>query len=177
MNICILEHMFNILACEDSAVQIFSYARHRRLQLPLVLHAVEAGFPSPAEGQIDKALDLNDLLIEHPNATYFVRVQGDSMQGAGIYHGDLLIVDRAKSPKSGDVIIAALNGAFTVKRWRLISQGSTRGHGVSREQSPSGLHPCGGELVAAHPHYPPIRVGPEDDFVIWGVVCYTVHRP
>ena len=99
------------------------------------------------------------------------------MQGAGIYHGDLLIVDRAKPPKSGDVIIAALNGAFTVKRWRPISQSSTRGHGAQRERSGSGPHLRGGELIAAHPHYPPIRVGPEDDFVIWGVVCYTIHRP
>ena len=153
-------------------MQIFSYARHRRhLPLPLVLHVIDAGFPSPAEGQIDEALDLNDLLIEHPNSTYFVRVQGDSMQGAGIYHGDLLIVDRAKSPKAGDIVIAALNGSFTVKRWRPLRHPPSMTH---ENSSYSTIY--GGELIAAHPHYPPIPVRPEDDFMIWGVVCYTIHR-
>ena len=146
--------------------------QHRhRLLLPLALYTVEAGFPSPAEGQVDEMLDLNELLIEHPNATYFVRVQGDSMQGAGVHHGDLLIVDRAKSPKSGDIIIAALNGSFTVKRWRPI----THPH-ASRQGHSSSSSILGGELVAAHPNYPPIKVQPEDDFMIWGVVCYTIHR-
>ena len=150
-------------------MQIFSYTRRRGRQLlPLALSLVEAGFPSPAEGQIDEALDLNDLLIEHPSATYFVRVQGESMIGAGIHHGDLLIVDRAKTPRPDDIVIAALNGSFTVKRWRPIS---ARAMGYDSRQGLSG-----GELIAAHPHYPPIKVGPEDDFMIWGVVCYTIHR-
>jgi DNA polymerase V len=141
---------------------IFSCSPQRAPRLlPLMRWSVEAGFPSPAEGQIDEALDLNELLIEHPHATYFVRVRGDSMRGAGIHHGDLLIVDRAKSAKSGDVIVAALNGEFTVKRWR----------------STLNRHQQGGELIAAHPHYPPIKVSHEDDFMIWGVVCYTIHRP
>ena len=158
---------------QGGAVQIFSYTRRRhRMLLPMVLSVDEAGFPSPAEGQNDEAHDHNDLLIEHPSATYFVRVQGDSMQGAGIYHGDLLIVDRAKTPRSGDIIIAALNGAFTVKRWRPIM---TAPH-QSRDHSLTYTTPCGGELIAAHPHYPPIKVRPEDDFMIWGVVCYTIHR-
>lgn len=129
-----------------------------RVLIPIAQHVIEAGFPSPAEGLMDEALDLNELLIEHPNATYFVRVRGDSMRGAGITHGDLLIVDRARDPRSGDVVIAALNGSFTVKRWRPIS-------------------PQHAELVAEHPHYSPIKVTPEDDFMIWGVVCYVIHRP
>lgn len=145
-------------------MEYFSFSkRPLHLALPLNLWVVEAGFPSPAEGQIDEALDLNELLIEHPNATYFVRVRGDSMRDAGIHHGDLLIVDRAKIPKSGDVIVAALNGAFTVKRWRTFSS--------------SNQTLIGGELVPAHPHYPVVSIGPEDDFMIWGVVSYTIHKP
>ena len=107
-------------------MQFFSYAHyHPRLPLPLMCWSVEAGFPSPAEGQVDEALDLNDLLIDHPHATYFVRVRGDSMRDAGIHHGDLLIVDRAQTPRSGDVIVAALNGEFTVKRWRNLGTQNT----------------------------------------------------
>ena len=151
-------------------MQFFSVSQNRdRLLLPLALWSVAAGFPSPAEGQIDEALDLNELLIEHPSATYFVRVKGDSMRDAGIHHGDLLIVDRAKVPRSGDVVIAALNGAFTVKRWRPFTPKSIQPAYHAEQLG-------GGELVAAHPHYPSVLVGPEDDFMIWGVVCYTIHR-
>ena len=147
-------------------MQIYAYSEERKkLLLPFALSVVEAGFPSPAEGQMDKTLDLNELLIEHPHATYFVRVQGESMRDAGIYHGDLLIVDRARSPKSGDIIIAALNGEFTVKYWRF------KTHWDSVQEAKHY-----GELVAAHPSYPTIKVGDEDDFMIWGVVCYTIHR-
>ena len=88
-------------------MQVFAYSEHHtRLLLPFALSAVEAGFPSPAEGQIDQSLDLNELLIDHPHATYFVKVQGESMRDAGIHHGDLLIVDRARHPKSGDIIVS-----------------------------------------------------------------------
>ena len=148
-------------------MHIFSYmTHHERLPIPLMCWSVEAGFPSPAEGQIDEALDLNELLIEHPHATYFVRVRGDSMRDAGIHHGDLLIVDRAQNARSGDVIVAALNGEFTVKRWR--------------EKRSSSLHAetaVRGELIPAHPQYTPIEVTAEDDFMVWGVVRYTIHRP
>lgn len=152
-------------------MQFFSFSQNRnRLLLPLALWSVEAGFPSPAEGQIDEALDLNELLIEHPSATYFVRVKGDSMRDAGIHHGDLLIVDRAKVPKSGDVVIAALNGAFTVKRWRPFKCKPSPYHNNQTDRL------SGGELVSAHPNYPSVQVSIEDDFMIWGVVCYTIHR-
>lgn len=151
-------------------MHIFSYALYQSRQtVPLMCWSVEAGFPSPAEGQVDEALDLNELLIEHPHATYFVRVRGDSMRDAGIHHGDLLIVDRALLPRSGDVIVAALNGEFTVKRWRELSELSS-----SKQKSGALVR---GELVPAHPQYAPIRVTAEDDFMVWGVVRYTIHRP
>src|SRR5262245_6012211 len=86
---------------------------------PLFLSQVPAGFPSPAEGLIDKTLDLNEHLISHPAATYFVRVAGESMVEAGIHSGDLLIVDRAVQAQSGHIVIAAVNGELTVKRLRL----------------------------------------------------------
>ena len=80
---------------------------------------VVAGFPSPAEQYLEPPLDLNELLVRRPAATYFVRVEGDSMVGAGISDGDLLVVDRSLRPANGDVIIASVDGDFTVKTLRL----------------------------------------------------------
>lgn len=129
----------------------------RRLTIPLALSYVEAGFPSPIEGELDQALDLNELLIEHPRATFFVRVQGDSMREAGIFPGDLLIVDRALNASSGQVIIAALNGAFTVKRLKLT--------------------PRGAQLIAENPNYSDLTITEADDFTVWGVVRFVIHKP
>ena len=81
--------------------------------------SVVAGFPSPAEQYLEPPLDLNELLVRRPAATYFVRVEGDSMVGAGIRDGDLLVVDRSLRPADGDVIIASVDGDFTVKTLRL----------------------------------------------------------
>ena len=80
--------------------------------------SVVAGFPSPAEQYLEPPLDLNELLVKRPAATYFVRVQGDSMSGAGISDGDLLVVDRSLRPADGDVITASVDGDFTVKTYR-----------------------------------------------------------
>ena len=129
----------------------------RRLRLPLALSYIQAGFPSPVEGELDQPLDLNELLIEHPRATFFVRVQGDSMRGAGIFPGDLLIVDRALNASSGQVIIAALNGEFTVKRLKLTSRGP--------------------QLIAENPNYRDLNVTDGDDFTVWGVVRFVIHQP
>ena len=84
-----------------------------------VAGSVVAGFPSPAEQYLEPPLDLNELLVKRPAATYFVRVEGDSMIDAGINSGDLLIVDRSLTPVDGDIIIAAVDGEFTVKRLRI----------------------------------------------------------
>ncbi|MCG2775678.1 MAG: translesion error-prone DNA polymerase V autoproteolytic subunit, partial [Desulfobacterales bacterium] len=78
---------------------------------------VSAGFPSPADDYIQGRLDLNELMIQHPAATFFVRVAGDSMIGAGIHHDDILVVDRSLEPASGKVVIAVVNGDLTVK-WK-----------------------------------------------------------
>lgn len=116
---------------------------------------VSAGFPSPAEDYAEGPLDLNQHLIVHPAATFFVRVKGDSMTGAGIYCGDLLIVDRAINPTSGSIIIAALDGELTVKRFHL-SLGRVT-------------------LLAENPAYPPIDIDHDRDFEVWGVVTKAIH--
>lgn len=90
-----------------------------KLSIPLFLERVSAGFPSPAEDYVEKTLDLNELCIQHPAATFFVRVQGESMIEAGIYPEDILVVDRSLRAQHGDVIIASLESEMTVKEIHL----------------------------------------------------------
>ncbi len=121
---------------------------------PLFAEGVAAGFPSPAAGEDCDALDLNRLCIRHPQATYFVRARGESMLGAGIADGDILVVDRSARARNGDIIIAAIDGEFTVKR----------------------LDRQGGQvrLLPENPAYPPIVLGPGTEAEFFGVVTYVV---
>ena len=86
-----------------------------RMAIPLFVSKVKAGFPSPAQDYVERTLDLNELCIRHPNATFFVRVEGDSMIDAGIYDNDVLVVDRSLDAEHGDIVVAAVGGEFTVK--------------------------------------------------------------
>lgn len=124
-------------------------------KIPLYTCPVSAGFPSPADEYLEGKLDLNHLLVPHPLATFFVRVSGDSMTGAGIHEGDLLIVDRSLEPRDGKVVIAVVNGELLVKRLKY-----------------HGKQPY---LVAEHQDYPPLAVTEAMDFQIWGVVTSVVH--
>ncbi|HHH1368282.1 TPA: translesion error-prone DNA polymerase V autoproteolytic subunit [Yersinia enterocolitica] len=134
-------------------VEIFAAHANSRLQLPLFGERCQAGHPSPATDYIEKSLDLNDLYINHPNATFFVRAEGESMAEGSILSGDLLIVDKAVNPTHGDIVIAAIEGEFTVKKLC--------------------THPrlC---LQPMNPAYSPIFVDP-DDLDIFGVVMHAVH--
>ncbi len=134
---------------------IYKPNKLKGIELPLFSNKVRAGFPSPAEDHIDQKLDLNQFLIKHPAATFFVRVEGDSMKNAGISNGDILIVDRAITPQSGQIIVAILNGEFTVKR-------------VKKQ----GQHLL---LIPENPEFPLMEVTEESDFQVWGVVTYTIH--
>jgi DNA polymerase V len=97
-------------------VEIFVPEDGEKIELPLFLESVSAGFPSPADDYLENKLDLNQHLIKNPPATFFVRVTGDSMVDAGIYSGDILVVDRSLNPKDGNIVIAVINGELTVKR-------------------------------------------------------------
>jgi len=124
------------------------------LPLPLYSDSVTAGFPSPAEDHIDQALDLNEHLIAKPSATYFARASGDSMEGAKIYDGDLLIVDRSQAPEQGRIVIASVDGQLTCKILDINNR-------------------C---LRAANPDYDPIPLPDETDLVIEGVVMHVIHH-
>ena len=118
--------------------------------------SVVAGFPSPAEQYQEPPLDLNELLVKRPAATFFVRVQGSSMTGAGINDGDLLVVDRSLRPASGDVIIACVDGDFTVKTYRRDKDGV--------------------RLEPANPDFPVIRIKPGQELDYFGKVTACIHR-
>ena len=134
---------------------IFKIISNNPSSPPFYEGRVSAGFPSPADDYLEKGLDLHELLVDHPAATFFVRVQGESMNGAGLASGDILIVDRSLTPQSGKVVVALLNGEFTVKRL------------LRKDKQVS--------LVPDNPRYKTIVVTPEDDFQIWGVVTYVIH--
>ncbi len=123
--------------------------------LSLFLERVSAGFPSPAADYEESRLDLNRYLIKNPPATFFVRVAGDSMIGAGIHPGDLLVVDRSLEPRDKNVVIAALNGELTVKRIR-----------IRRKKI---------YLEAENEIYASREVSAEADFEVWGVVTNVIH--
>ncbi|MFC0180314.1 translesion error-prone DNA polymerase V autoproteolytic subunit [Thorsellia kenyensis] len=132
-----------------------SYGLPESIYLPFYLSKVSAGFPSPAQDYVENTLDLNELCIQHPSATFFVRVEGESMIEAGIYSGDILIVDRAITAAQGDIVIVNLNGEFTVKELQLTPQVA---------------------LVAHNPKYP-IRIIKEgDELDIFGVVTNVIRK-
>jgi len=135
---------------------IHPISEEETLELPLFYPKVSAGFPSPAENYFEERLDLNTALIKHPAATFYVRVEGDSMVDAGIFSGDILIIDRAIPPQNGSIVIAAIDGELTVKR-------------LQRKKSRLFLLPDNAD-------YPPIEINKENDTMIWGVATYNIHK-
>ena len=126
------------------------------LLIPIFTSRVQAGFPSPADDHLEDTLDLNTHLIHHQEATFFVKAQGDSMIGAGIHQGDILIVDKSLFPKSGKIVIAVVDGEFTVKR----------------------LHKYKGNITlkAENPEFEDIKIRGTDELIIWGVVTSVIHQ-
>ncbi len=126
------------------------------LAIPFFQSSVRAGFPSPADDYIEKTLDFNELMVQRPAATFCMRVAGDSMVNAGIFEGDILVVDRSISPKNNQIVIAVLDGELTVKRFLT---------------GPGGL-----SLMAENEAYPPICVKTLQSFEVWSVVTFIIHK-
>jgi len=123
---------------------------------PLMAHRVRAGFPSPAGDYVERRIDLNRELIQHPEATFFLRAQGSSMVDAGIADGDMLVVDRAIAAQHDHIVIATVDGEFTVKRLY------RRGERVM--------------LLAENPDFPPIELSDGQEMAIWGVVTHIIKK-
>ena len=125
------------------------------LSIPIANECISAGFPSPADDYLDIGIDLNEQLIRNPESTFFLRVSGYSMTEAGINDGDLLIIDRSIDPRPGRIVVAVLDGNFTLKRLTLRSEK---------------LY-----LEAANPNYPSIDITLYQNVQIWGVAIYSIH--
>ena len=140
---------------ELRVVDVIKHEVGATVSLPLYAARPAAGFPAPGDDEVEKALDLNDLLIENPSATFFVRVEGDSMEKAGIFSGDILVIDRSIEPIRGTIVVAAVYGEMVVKR--LDITGDTV------------------RLLSEQDGYEPILVSNNDDCFIWGVVAGSVR--
>jgi DNA polymerase V len=125
------------------------------LRVPMMAWSATCGFPSPAEDYVDRPLDFNELLIEHPAATFAIRIEGESMTGAGIFPGDIAVVDRAKEPVNGSIVLALLDGSFTVKRYR-IKDGAV-------------------VLQAENPAFPDMALSDGQSFEVWGVITRSIR--
>lgn len=134
-------------------LDIYSAQTDTELDLPL-LEGIHAGFPSPAADFIDISIDLNKHLIKHPSATFYARTKGDSMKDAGIFDGDLLIVDKSIDPVDGKIAICYIDGEFTVKR-------------IKKENDELWLMP-------ANKAYQPIRMQEGNNLMIWGIVTHVI---
>lgn len=122
---------------------------------PRQTSCAHVGFPSPADDYLEGALDLNKLLVNNPPATFFLRIKGDSMTGAGIYTDDLLVVDRSVSPTHNSIVVAVLNGSLTVKRlWQKNGRVA---------------------LMPDNPEYKPVEVTHNENFEVWGVATSVIH--
>jgi DNA polymerase V len=123
--------------------------------LPLFLQTISAGFPAPGDEEVKENIDLNKLLVKNRIATFFLKVSGDSMEGCGIFNGDILVVDRSVEPKHGKIVIASIDGELTVKK-------------LKKDES-------GVFLEALNPKYKMIKITEHLDFRIWGVVTSNIH--
>ncbi|MCB1196349.1 translesion error-prone DNA polymerase V autoproteolytic subunit [bacterium] len=137
--------------------EIYSTECRSSVEIPLATGKIAAGFPSPADDFAERSLDLNTYLIKHPSATFFVRVEGDSMINAGIHSGDILIVDKALEPQDKKIVVAVVQGDFTVKRICKINGDFY--------------------LMPENQLFKPIKVTEEMAVEIWGVVTYVIHKP
>ena len=124
--------------------------------IPMFSDAVQAGFPSPAEDHIDMDLNLNDYLVQNPSATFCVKVIGESMKDAGIQSGDIMIVDKSLEPQNRSIVLAVIDGEFTVKRVNI---------------NDKELY-----LMPENSNFYPIKITEEMDFKVWGVVTYIIHK-
>lgn len=143
---------------KQSEVEFIPSEFAKRLKLTFA-PAINAGFPSPAEAYEVEALDFNNDMIQHPDTTFYGRVHGDSMIGAGISDGDIIVIDRSVKPSNGDIVVAFFNREYTIKYY----DDTHKDEGYI-------------ELVPANKNYPVFKVTQADDFMIWGVVQYSIKN-
>lgn len=140
-----------------SQVNIYTPDTKTILEIPFVASNIPAGFPSPADDYLETSLDLNKKLIKNPGATFFAQIVGSSMQDAGIHDGDIVVIDKSLQPQNNSILVCSIDGEFTLKRFKRVDDKT-------------------GYLMPDNPEYKPITVTPHNQFIIWGVVTYTIHK-
>ncbi len=148
--------MNNKIKSDGSVKAIYGVSTELKLRRPLIGAKVQAGFPSPAADYLEGMLDLNEYLIKHPAATFFARVEGDSMLVIGIFPGDIVVVDRSLEATNNKIVLALYDGEFTIKRLRI----------ENGEYS----------LVPENDAYPVLKINRELEFVVWGIVTAVIHK-
>lgn len=148
--------MQHLVQHDSSQLKIYQPDFSSNLELPVVSQGISAGFPSPAEDFLELKMDLNREYIKHPNATFYAYVNGDSMIGAGLDSGDLLIIDKSLEVKNKRIAVCFIDGEFTIKR-------------IKVEDNAVWLFP-------ANKNYSPIQVTEDNEFVIWGVVTTVIKN-
>ena len=138
----------------NNLLEIFRASTNTPFSTSLVDTGISAGFPSPADDFLDASIDLNKALIKNKDATFYGRVKGDSMIGAGIHDGDLLVIDKSIEPKDDKIAVCFIDGDFTVKRIKITKEIIW--------------------LIAENKNYPPIKVTKDNDFLIWGIVTNVI---
>ncbi len=142
---------------QDNVVELSELAANdTELSLPLYTSKVAAGFPSPADDHVEKRLNPSDYLIDNDSSTFFVKVKGESMIDAGIFDGDILVIDRSRTASIGDIVLAVLDGEFTVKTL--------------------GKSKTGPRLIPANKNFPVIEIKEGQLFEVWGVVTGSMRK-
>lgn len=137
-------------------ISLHSIKQETHAEIPMAVETIHAGFPSPAQDYIEDGIDLNKELVHHPASTFYARVAGYSMKDAGINPGDILVVDKLLEPKDGDIAVCFIDGEYTLKYIKF-SKDSVW-------------------LVPANEDYKPIQITEDNDFIIWGIVTYTIQK-
>lgn len=137
---------------------LYSADLSKELALAFADGGIRAGFPSPAQDYMGDSIDLNRELVRHPATTFYARAVGESMKGCGIDDGDLLVIDKSIEPHDGDIVVAFVDGEFTLKKVKLEPGGDCLW------------------LMPANDDYSPIKVTAENHFVVWGVLTYNIKR-
>ena len=136
-------------------IDFYTADTNSELELPITEN-IRAGFPSPAEEYIEQAFDLNKELVKNPSATFYGRVRGNSMIDAGIKEGDILVIDKSIYPSNGMKAVCFIDGEFTLKTLKV---------------SKDGIY-----LMPANKEFEPIRITSENEFTVWGIVTYVIHK-
>ncbi|MBR2476008.1 MAG: translesion error-prone DNA polymerase V autoproteolytic subunit [Bacteroidaceae bacterium] len=143
---------------EDIKIELSSIDSDSELKLPFEEAGIKAGFPSPAQDYMTSSLDLNRELVRHKETTFYARVSGNSLIDAGISDGDIIVIDKSLEATTGDYVVAFIDGEFTIKEFRLDEKNK-----------------CAW-LIPYNKNFSPIKVTQENDFMIWGVVTYTIKK-